>query len=275
MDTRMLSQKRLYFLALMNRRLVPDQHDGAAHTSQQMLQEFKDLVAGQITLVRLGTQTDFASAGRDQQRSNRIDPLIVLNAGPNLGRLSPRRPCPLEGTDQRLPIFVNKYKGCAQVTPLFLSWAIYTVSSGRSRRRHAGRRAAVAFDNSNPYAARDTTPRWDDTEFQTDARSNERYDQASNSPPRNREHTPPSTGTAPVVSTVAVSNDMDDKEALNSASAYYAAAVFPLAIVEHCVVSRPLLSLPVSRRDLAVATQALASDVRQADRMSQLVSCSI
>jgi hypothetical protein len=258
----MLSQKRLYFLALMNRRFVPDQHDGTAHPSQQMLQEFNDLVAGQITLIRLGTQADFASAGRDQQRANRIDPLIVLNAGPDLGRLSPRCPGSLEGTDQRLPIFVNKYKGCTQVTPLFLSWARCTVSSERSRRHHAGRRAAVAFDNSNPSVARDTIPRWGDTEFETDAKSPEQSGQASNSPLRNPEHTPPSTGLAPVVSTVAVSNDMDDREALNSAFACYAEAVFPVASVEHCAGSRPLLSPPVPRRDLCVATQALAPDVR-------------
>jgi len=105
----MLSQKRLYFLALMNRCFVPDQHDGAAYPSQQMLQEFNDLVAGQITLVRLGTPADFASAGCNQQSANRIDPLVVLQAGPNLGRLSSRCPGSLEGTDQRLPIFVNKY----------------------------------------------------------------------------------------------------------------------------------------------------------------------
>ncbi len=79
MDTRMLSQKPLYCLALMNRRFVPPQHDGTAYPSQQMLQEFNDLVAGQITLVRPGTPADFASAGRDQQRTNRIDPLVVMN----------------------------------------------------------------------------------------------------------------------------------------------------------------------------------------------------
>jgi len=271
----MLSQKRLYFLALMDRRFVPDQHDGATHSSQQVLQEFNDLVARQITLVRLGTQTDAPSAGRDQQGANCIDPLIVLNAGPNLGRLSPRCPGPLEGTDQRLPIFVNKDKGCAQVTPLFLSWATDNVSSEQSRRRHAGRRGAVAFDNSTPCAAGDTTPHWNGIEFQTDARSNAQCDQASNSPPHNREHTPPSTRPAPVASTVAVSNDMDDREALNSASACYAAAVIPVASVEHCVVSHPPLSQLVSRRDPVVPTQVLASDVQRVDQMSQLVSCSI
>ena len=271
----MVSQKRLYFLTLMNWRFVPDQHDGAAHPSQQMLQEFNDLVACQITLVRLGTQADFAATGRDQQRANRIDPLAVLKAGPNLGRLSPRCPGPLEGTHQRLPIFVNKYKGCAQVTPLFLSWARDTVSSGRSRRRHAGRNAAVAFDNSTPYAARDTTRRSDDTEFQTDAGSTVRYAPASNSPRRNCEHMPPSTEPAPVASTVAVSNDIDDREVLNSASACYTVAVFPVAIVEHCVVSRLPLSQLVPERAPVLPAPVLASDVRRAARMSQLVSCSI
>ena len=275
MDTRMLSQKRLYFLALMNRCFVPDQHDGAAYPSQQMLQEFNDLVAGQITLVRLGTQADFASAGCNQQSANRIDPLVVLQAGPNLGRLSSRCPGSLEGTDQRLPIFVNKYKGCTQVTPLFLSWARDTVSSGRSRPRHVGRRAAVVFDNSIACVAGDTTPRSDDTEFQTDAGSTVRYAPASNNPRRTREHWPPSTGLAPVASTVAVSNDMDDREALNSASACYAVAVFPVASVEHCGVSRPPLVQLVPGRALVLPVQVLASDVRRAARMSQLVSCSL
>jgi hypothetical protein len=275
MDTRMLSQKPLDFLALMNRRFVPHQHDGTAYPSQQMLQEFKDLVAGQITLVRLGTQADFASAGRDQQRTNRIDPLVVLKAGPNLGRLSSRCPSSLEGTDQRLSVFVNKYKGGAQVTPLFLSWASDTVSSGRSRHHRAGRSAAVAFGNSTPYAARDTTRSSDDTEFQTDAGSTVRYALASNSPRRNREHMPPSTGLAPVASTVAVSNDIDDRAVLNSASACYTVAVFPVASVEHCVVSRQSLSQLVPGRALVLPAQVLASDVRRAARMSQLVSCSI
>lgn len=275
METRMLSQKRLYFLALMNRRFVPDQHDGAAYPSQQMLQEFNDLVAGQITLVRLGPQADSASAGRDQQSANRIDPLVVLKAGPNLGRLSSRRPGSFEGTDQRLPIFVNKYKGCTQVTPLFLSWARDTVSSGQSRPRHAGRSAAVVFDNSTSYAAGDTTPRSDDTEFQTDAGSTVQYAPASNSPQRTRAHWPPATGLAPVAATVAVSTDMDDRVGLNSASACYAVAVFPVASVEHCGVSRPPLVQLVPGRALVLPAQVLASDVRRAAWMSQLVSCSI
>jgi hypothetical protein len=274
-DTRMLSQKPLYFLALMNRRLVPDQYDGAAYPSQQLLQEFNDLVAGQITLVRLGTPADFATAGRNQQRANCIDPLVVSQAGPNLGRLSSRCPGSLEGTDQRLPIFVNKYKGCTQVTPLFLSRARDTVSSGRSRPRHAGRRAAVVFDNSTSYAAGDTTPRSDDTEFQTDAGSTVRYAPASNSPRRTREHWPPATGLAPVAATVAVSNDRDDREDLNSASACDAVAVFPVASVEHCGVSRPPLVQLVPGRALVLPAQVLVSDVRRAAWMSQLVSCSI
>ena len=271
----MLSQKRLNFLALVNRCFVPDQHDGTAHASQQMSQEVNDLVAGQITLIRFGTQADFASAGRDQQRTYRIDPLIVLQARPNLGRVSPRRPSPFEGTHQRLPIFVNQYKGCAQVTPLFLSWARDTVSSARSRPRYAGRSVAVAFDSSSPYAARDTRPRYDDTEFQTDAGSTGQCASASNSPECNREHMPPSTELAPVSATIAVSNDMDDRAAWNSALAHYAGAGCPVATVEHCVGSHRSLAQPVPECAPVLPTQVLAPDVRRADGMSQLVSCAI
>jgi hypothetical protein len=141
-----------------------------------MVQELNDLVAGQVTLIRLGPQTELASAGCDQQCANGIDPLLVLKARPNRGRLSPRRPGPLKGADQRLPVFVDKDQGCAQVMPLFLSWAIDTVSSGRSQRRSAGRSGVVVFDNSTPYAARDTIRHYADIEFQIAAESNVRYD---------------------------------------------------------------------------------------------------
>ena len=242
--------------------------------SQQVPQEVNDLVAGQITLVRLCAQADLASARCDQQRANCIDPLVVLKARSHLGRVSPRCPGSLEGTDQRLPIFVNKNKGCAQVVPLFLSWARHTVSSGRSRPRCAGRSAAVVFDNSIPYAARDTTRSSGDTEFQTDAGSSGRYAPASNSPRRNHAHWPLSTELAPVASTVAASNDIADGAGVNPVSACPPVAVFPVAIVEYCEVSRPpLLQLgpecvPVSPE------QVLASDVRRVVQMSQLVSCS-
>jgi hypothetical protein len=87
-------------------------------------------------------------------------------------------------------------------------------------------------------------------------------------------HTPLSTEPAPVVSTVAVSNDLDGGEVLNSASVCYTAVALPVASVEHCGVSRRQPSPPVLGRDLVVAAQVLASDVRRVDRMSQLVSCS-
>ena len=133
----------------------------------------------------------------------------------------------------------------------------------------------MVFDNSTSYAAGDTTPRSDDTEFQTDAGSTVQYAPASNSPQRTRAHWPPATGLAPVAATVAVSTDMDDRVGLNSASACYAVAVFPVASVEHCGVSRPPLVQLVPGRALVLPAQVLASDVRRAAWMSQLVSCSI
>ncbi len=259
----------------MNRCLVPDQHDGAAPTSQQMLQKVNDLVTGQIATIRLRTPSNLASAGCDQQRSNRINPLIVLNAGAHRGRLSPRRPRPLEGADQRLSIFVNKDKRCTQLTPLFLSWATRTVSSAQSLRRHAEKRVAVASGNSTSCVATDTTPRWSHTGHQTNPKSNGQCDQVSNSPQHSRGHTPPSAGPSPVLSIVAASNGRDDGKPCGSVSVCLADARLLVATVEDCAASRPPLSLLGLRHGLVVATQALASAVRPVERMFLWVSCPI
>jgi hypothetical protein len=275
MDTRMLSQELLYLLALMNGRFVPNQNDGATHMLQQMLQKINDLVTRQVALVRLGSQADFASTRRDQQGRNRIDALVVLNAGANLGRVSPWSPSSLERADQRLPIFVNQDKGCTQVTPLFLSWAKGTVSSGQSARHHAETRCAAAFDNSTPCAARDATHHSDGNGYGTTAKSHARCGQGSNSLQHNRGPRRLAGVLFPVASIVAASNGMDDEAVSDSASACGAAAVRSVASVEHCVASRRPFPQPVLWRDLVAAAPARAPAVRQAEGMFHLISCAI
>jgi len=275
MDTRMLSQELLHLLALMDGRFVPNQDDRAAHMSQQMLQKVDDLVTGQVALVRLGTQADFASTRCDQQGRNRIDSLVVLNAGSNLGRVSPRSPRSLERADQRLSIFVNKDKGCTQVTPFFLSWARCTVSSVQSFRHHAETRCAAAFDNSTPCDARDAIHRSGGSAHRTTAKSHARCGQVSNSLQHNRRLMHLAGVLFPVASIVAASNGMDDEAVSDSASACGAVAVRSIAIVERCVASRQPFPQPVLWRDLVAAAQARAPAVRQADGMFQLISCAV
>jgi hypothetical protein len=43
-----------------------------------MLQEVNDLLARKIDFVSLGSQLDLSPGGRDQQRANDIDTLIML-----------------------------------------------------------------------------------------------------------------------------------------------------------------------------------------------------
>jgi hypothetical protein len=82
-QSRVLRKECLHRVTLMNRGFVPDQNDWTVHLSKQMSQEVNDLFAGQVAAIRLGTQFDPAATWCDEQRTDRIDTLVVLNAGPN------------------------------------------------------------------------------------------------------------------------------------------------------------------------------------------------
>lgn len=233
----MLRQELPNFLAAVNRRFVPHQNDRAPHAPQLLLQEVDDLVTRQVTLIRPRTQADGAFTGSDQQRGNCIESLSVLNAGPNLGRLPPWRPCPLERTNQRLPIFVEKYESCLQVMPFFLSWATYSASNGRSQPRHVEMIPVVAFDNSSPSAARGTMRRWSDTGYQIDVQSTAPHAPRSNSLRHNRRPRCRATKSAPIVSTVAGLSDRADAAVAASALGCPSVAI-PTASVGHCGASR-------------------------------------
>lgn len=270
----MLRQKLSNFLAAMNGSLVPHEDDGAVHSSQQLFQEIDNLVTRQVAFIRLRAQADDAFARCDQQRGNRIDSLIVLNARPNFGSLTSRRPRALEGTDQRLPIFIDKNQGCIQVMPLFLSAAKYSVSSAQLQPRHAEKRPAVVFDNSSPCVARDTTPRWNCIGYQTDAQSPAQCARGSNSLRRSRKQRPRATKSAPVVSTVAVLSDRDDAVAVQ-AFAGGAAAACPAASVARCGESRLQHLRPGLRCNLVAAVLVRALGARPVVRVFQEVSCFI
>jgi hypothetical protein len=236
-----------------------------------MLQKINDLVTSQIALVRLGPQADLASPGRDQQSRNRIDALVVLNAGTNLGCVAAWSPRALERADQRLTIFVNKNKGCTQVTPLFLSWAIGAVSSGQSVHHHAETRRAAAFDNSTPCAARDATHHSAGNGYGTTSKLPARCGQASNSLPHNRRPMPLAGALFLIASIAAASNGMDDEAVSDSASACGPVAVRPVASAERCVASRRPFPQLVLWRDLVAAAQARVPAVRQAEGMGSIL----
>ncbi len=203
----MLRQERLHLVMLMNRCIIPDQNDWTSHVSQQMSQEVNDLLTRQVAAIRLSAQFDLAATRRDEQRANRIDARVVLKTGPNPRRLTPRGPGALNRTDQRLPIFINKDKGCAQVTPLFLSSARCIASNGRSPCHPVETRRVAASDNSTPSGVTHAKRRWVDTGRQTTSRSPARSAPMSSSLRRTRGRGHLSAASVPAVSTVAPTSD--------------------------------------------------------------------
>ena len=273
MEPRVLRQERLHLLTLMNRRVIPDQNDWTAHMPQQMSQEVNDLLTRQVAAIRLGAQFDLAAARRDKQRADRIDARMVLKTRPNPRRLTTGCPSALERADQRLPIFINKYKGCAQVTPLFLSSAKGIASNARSPGRPAETRRVAASDNSSPGGVTHAKRHWGDTARQTTSKSPARSAPTSSSLPHSLGHRRPSAGSVPDVSTVEPTSDWAVQEARCSVFAVGCSGATLVASGEHCGCwpRRPgLLRLGFC---LAVIRRGLVSGVRLTVDRFHLVSC--
>jgi len=92
MDPRMSSQEFLHDPALMNRMVIPDQNDPAAHDLQHLLQKSDDLFAAQIASVHAAGQPDPAARWADQQCPQRVPAPLVWQAGADGRRVPPRRP---------------------------------------------------------------------------------------------------------------------------------------------------------------------------------------
>jgi hypothetical protein len=273
MDTRILRQERLHFLALVDRRFIPYQYDGAFDMPKQMLQKVNDLLPRQVATVRLGPQSDPASSRRDQQCPDGVDTLVVLNTGSNLGSLSPWRPSAFDRTDQRLSVFVNKYQGCPQVTPLFLSWATHTDSNGQSPDRHVERRRAVASGNSSACAATDARHHWACSVHRTTSGSNQRCEPVSSNPQHSRRHAL-SFGVLSSAARFAVSlSGADGRVAFGSVVAWLADCVPPVANVGCSGASRRLLPPTPLECGRAAIAEELVLDGWRVAGLFQLVSC--
>lgn len=256
----------------MDRCVIPDQNDWTAHVPQQMSQEVNDLLAGQVAAIRLGAQFDLASARRDEQRADRIDTRVVLNAGPNSRRLTAGCPSALERADQRLPIFINKHKGCAQVTPLFLSTAKCIASNARSPCHPAEKRRVAASDNSSPCGVTHAKRRWADTGRQTTSRSHARSAPTSSSLPHTLGRRPLSAASVLAVSTVEQTSGQDVRDGLCSVFGVGRSAP-RVASGERCVCWRRRHVLPRLDFCLAVIRRGLVSGVRLTVDRFHLVSC--
>jgi hypothetical protein len=273
MDTWIPRQEHLHFLALVDRRFIPYQYDGAFDMPKQMLQKVNDLLPRQVATVRLGPQSDPASSRRDQQCPDGVDMLVVLNTGSNLGSLSPWRPSAFDWTDQRLSVFVNKYQGCPQVTPLFLSLATHTASNGQSPDRHVERRRAVASGNSSACAATDARHHWVCSVHRTTSGSNQRCEPVSSNPQHSCRHAHFFGVLSSAVRFAGSLSGADGRAAFGSVVAWLADCAPPVANVGYSGASCRLFPPTRLERGRAAIAEELVLDGWRVAGLFQLVSC--
>src|SRR5688572_18603899 len=156
MQARMFTNKGLNFLPSVNRGIVPDQHNRTGNGPQQMSQEFKHLLTREGPPIHLHLQFDSVRFGCNQQGTDHIGALVMIQTRANRGRLTTRCPGSFDRTHQRFATFVEKNKGRAQALPFFLSAATDSVSNTRWRLHRVAIRPVEAFGSSTSFDGVDT-----------------------------------------------------------------------------------------------------------------------
>ena len=127
----MLCQKTLDHLTLVDGMAIPDQDDGTGHSIKNLSKESNYLFACQTMPVRTDTQTNSFAFRRDQQCSQQVETLVMIDGSlPDRGLATPR-PGPFERRNQRKTAFIFQNEGSAQLATLFLSWAVPLSSIAR------------------------------------------------------------------------------------------------------------------------------------------------
>jgi hypothetical protein len=187
MHTRILGQKLLHQLTFVDGMVIPHQNDLAWNDLQHLLQESHHLFAAQTASIGTGGQT-VPTLPADKECTQQVQALVMLQTGPQGGRMAAGRPTPLERRDQREATFIFKDQRRSPLTPLFLSLARPCVSRRQSSPRRVGSPVAVASDCSNPSDPSHARLRWEHTECQTAPRSHVRSVPASSNLRRTRGH---------------------------------------------------------------------------------------
>lgn len=83
----------------VNGRVIPDQHDRSRYLPEQRFDKGQDVSPRDGTAVRSSGQSDPSSSGRENQGAQHIDPLMVIDLGQQVRRLSFRCLGALERAD--------------------------------------------------------------------------------------------------------------------------------------------------------------------------------
>ena len=156
--TRILGKKLLHELTFVDGMVVPHQNYLARNNPQHPLQDSDHLFAPQTAPIRARGQLAPVAVRPDQQCTQQVQPLVMLQAGAEDRRLSTWRPTALEQRDQRETAFIFKYQRGSQFTPLFLSLA-------RPAAPLVGSPHAVSSGCSNSCEPSHAKHHWQHTEF--------------------------------------------------------------------------------------------------------------
>src|SRR5512141_2072498 len=118
----MLCQKLLHHLALMDRMAIPDQNDGTRQPVENLLKEGDHFFTCQAMPIRTDTQTNSFAFRRDQQRSQQVETLVMVDGGLPDRCLTTSRPGPFERRNKGKTAFILQNEGSAQLATLFLYW---------------------------------------------------------------------------------------------------------------------------------------------------------
>lgn len=167
----------------MNPVVIPQPDNRTFDRAQQLVEKRHDVLAIDILPLQPTAQAQAPTVGGDQQRAQRIDPLVVRDLGADDGRLAPGRPGALERRNQGKTALIFKRQRRAQGAPLFLSAANRFRSRTQWPRHPAGPLAGWASGCSTPCAAAPTTRHSDGSAPQTASKSDGRSDPGSNDLP--------------------------------------------------------------------------------------------
>ena len=160
MQTGMNSNKLLDQFAVVNRMVIPHQHDGTVHFAQQVAEESNHLLPGDVHVVKTSVHSDTLLFRTDQHSPDDIDATVMRDTGAHNRRLAAGCPGAFERRNQRKSAFILETKRCAKITPLFLSAAMCNASSARWLHRRAAMPAVVVSGCSTPCVAVNATHCW-------------------------------------------------------------------------------------------------------------------
>lgn len=153
MDPWVLRQKILHRFAFMDWVSVPYQYNRARHSPKNLSKESNHFLARQAIPVRAQAQADLPASGRNEQHSQQVETLMVINRSPHNRCLSTPRPATFKRRNHRKATFVFKSEGSAQSATLFLSSAALLPSIPGSHHHPVERVDAAGVGDSSPSDA--------------------------------------------------------------------------------------------------------------------------